>query len=326
MNAPAITVLMPVFNASRHLDEAVDSILSQTWTDFELLAVDDGSTDDSLKKLVARADPRIRIEPLPRNQGVVAALNHGLALARGALIARMDSDDVAEPDRLARQFAFMQAHPEIGVLGTDFTPFGDKTGESWVRYFDDANLRVALLFENPLCHPTVMIRRSALTDGGLQYPADCPHAEEYALWLRLAGRTRLANLPDRLLRYRIHPGQVSHYKSGEQSRSIDRLVGMQLDALGIPSSARDLRIHHLLGNGFFPRPGLDTALREWTHTLIEANARAGIYEPGPFAAQLGRRHEAALVRHRKILAAMPLHRRLRWRLSSWLHARTPDTR
>lgn len=318
MTAPTVSVLMPLYNAARYLDEAIDSILAQTWTDFELLVIDDGSTDGSREKVAARTDARIRLESMPRNQGVVAALNHGLQLVRGTFIARMDADDIAQPERLARQLAYLEKHPEVGALGTDFECFGGASPESWVRYFDAENLHIALLFENPICHPTVMLRRSALDESGRGYPVDAPHAEEYALWLRLAARTRLANLPDRLLRYRVHEHQVSRLKSAEQCRSIDRLVGAQLDALGLRSGARDFRIHHAMGNGFYPRPYLDLALRAWVQTLRTANNRMKVYQPETFASQLDQRIERTLARHRATLRAMPRHRRLRWVLSTWV--------
>jgi len=318
MTAPTVTVLMPLYNAAPYLDEAVDSVLTQTWTDFELLVIDDGSTDGSLEKITARTDARIRVERMPRNQGVVTALNRGLQLARGAYIARMDADDIALPGRLAQQLAYMESHPEVGVLGTDFESFGGPSSESWVHYFDPESIRIALLFENPICHPTVMLRRSTLSALGQGYPVDAPHAEEYALWIRIAASMRLANLPDRLLRYRVHGNQVSRLKSAEQCRSIDRLVGAQLDALGLPSGARDFRIHHAMGNGFYPLPNLARAVRAWVQTLRTANDRLNVYHPEAFARQLEQRVERTLARHRASLRAMPFHRRLRWQVSTWI--------
>ena len=320
MTAPAVTVLMPLYNAAPYLDAAVDSILAQSWTDFELLVIDDGSTDGSLGKITARTDARIRVERMPGNQGVVAALNRGLQLVRGAYIARMDADDIAHPGRLAQQLAYMEKHAEVGALGTDFESLGGPSSGSWVRYFDPADIHVALLFENPICHPTVMLRRSTLSALCPAYPDDAPHAEEYALWLRLAAHTRLANLPERLLRYRVHGNQISRLKSAEQCRAIDHLVGAQLDALGLRSGARDFRIHHAMGNGFYPKPGLEPALRTWVRILLAANDRMKIYDPAVFARQLEQRVAHSLTRHRATLRAMPLHRRLHWLVSTWVDA------
>jgi len=316
MNAPAITVLMPVHNGAAYLKESVDSILAQTYTDFELLVIDDGSTDVSPSILSACNDRRLRVERFNTKRGIVAALNRGLALAQGAYIARMDADDIAEPGRLADQFAFMEANPDVGALGTDITPIGEIVSQSWIRYFDAENLRISLLFENPLCHPTVILRRSALASAGGAYPDNSPHAEEYALWIRLSAHAKLVNLPQPLLRYRMHAGQISRQKSVVQSHSIDRLVGAQLDALGLPAGARDLRLHHTLANGFFPAFGLSQALRKWCDSLITANARARLYPADILFAQLEARRASALARHDTQLRAMPFPRRLQWRVTS----------
>ena len=323
MTRPAVTVLMPLHNGAAHLDAAVDSILAQTWSDFELLVVDDGSVDEGPRMLANRRDPRLRVARLPENQGIVAALNHGLALAQGAFIARMDADDIAESERLARQIAFLNDHPAVGVLGTDVTPFGEKPCRSWVRYHDDADLRIALLFENPLCHPTVVFRREALEQVQFRYPADYPHAEEYALWHDLSRHTQLANLPEKLLRYRIHDGQVSQRHSERQRASIDRLIHRQLDLLGVTAADRDLRIHHLLGSGFFPQPRLAAALDRWIQILVQANERTHVYPPELLKHQLAERRRDALERHRRMLAGMRFDQRLRWQLSGWL--KTPPT-
>ena len=179
--APSVTVLMPVYNAARHLQEAVESVLNQSHKDFELLVVDDGSTDEGLALLARYDDPRIRIERLPRNGGIVAALNHGLRHARGSYIARMDADDIALPIRLERQLQYLEQYPEMGVCGSTIEPFGGHLVRNWVQHFSPSAVAVALLFENPLCHPTVMFRASGkLHAGALQLP---PSATATASWL-----------------------------------------------------------------------------------------------------------------------------------------------
>lgn len=318
MNPPVITVLMSVYNGRRHLPEAVGSILAQSFRDFELLIINDGSTDDSLEYLRSLTDPRIVLVDQQPNRGLLATANRGLRTARGRYVAIMDQDDIAAPERLARQFARLEASPELALCGTAIETFGDRPLPSWVRYLEPADLRTALLFENPFCHPTVMMRHSALATVGLAYPDAYPHAEEYALWLSLAEKHPLANLPDTLLRYRVHATQLSRTRNREQSQSIDRLVGRQLDALGLPRGRRDLRVHHVLGNGFYPLPGLARPLRAWVDRLVQANAERHLYNPAAFARQLADRGDAALERHRRQLAAMPGHRRLRWQLTTWL--------
>lgn len=318
MNPPVITVLMSVYNGHRHLAESVSSILAQSFPDFELLIINDGSTDGSLEYLRSLADPRVVLIDQQPNRGLLATANRGLRIARGRYVAIMDQDDIAAPERLGRQFARLEAAPEIALCGTAIETFGDRPLPSWVRYQEPADLRTALLFENPFCHPTVMMRHRALASVGLAYPEAYPHAEEYALWLNLAEKYPLANLPDTLLRYRVHATQLSRTRNREQSHSIDRLVGRQLDQLGLPSGTRDLRVHHALGNGFFPLPGLARTLQAWIDRLVQANAARQVYDPSVFARQLAQRGAAALARHRAQLGAMPPFRRLLWQAATWL--------
>jgi hypothetical protein len=325
MNAPAITVLMTVYNGLPHLTEAVDSILTQTYRDFELLIINDGSTDDSLARLRAYDDPRIRLIDQQPNQGIRTTYNRGLREARGRYVALMDQDDISRQDRLEQLFALMEAQPALALCGSAIETFGDRPVPPWVRYFESEALKIALLFENPICHPSVMLRRSALESQGLSYP-DVPYAEEYALWIALSRSFPIANLPAPLLRYRCHATQVSRSKNTIQSNSIDRLAGLQLDALGLPAGSRDLRIHHALGGGFFPHPSLARLLQDWISILIAANTRTGLYHMPAFATQLACRREQSLTRHRTALHTMPLHRRLRWQLASWRALWRPDRR
>lgn len=209
---PKVTVLLPVYNSARFLGDALDSILAQTWVDFEILAIDDGSTDESLAILQACQDPRLRIIEHPHNRGLIASLNEGIAEAGGQYIARMDADDRMTPERLAEQVAFLEAEPEVAVVGT-FVEFINVDGEvtgSWNTDRatpDEASISAMLPRTNCLAHPSVMIRRSAL--GGLRYDPRQPGAEDWDLWLRMRARgLRIAKLPKVLLQYRVHAGSI----------------------------------------------------------------------------------------------------------------------
>ncbi|CAM2830066.1 glycosyltransferase family 2 protein [Rariglobus hedericola] len=317
--APAITVLMPVHNAAPFVRAAIDSILTQSWTEFEFLIIDDGSSDDSLAVIKGIADPRIRLVEQKPNQGIVSTLNSGLALARGRYIARMDADDLALPGRLEQQFNFMESHPEVGLCGTYFQKIGDDPGPGWIRFHENASLQIALLFENPFCHPTVMMRREILSRHQLLYPADAPHAEEYALWARLARHTHFANLPDTLLHYRTHARQVSRLHNAIQCRSIDHVIRTQLAHLGLLRlSSGQLALHQVLGGGFYPLPGYIAHLKKWTRTLVVANARTGLFDHAELTRQLEERLRVARDYHERMLAEMPPVRRLKWRISTWL--------
>src|SRR4051794_24616628 len=207
---PAVTVLLPVRNGAAYLEAAVRSILGQTFADLELLAVDDGSTDQTPAMLarLAAEDGRIRVvrqEAL----GLVPALNRGLEQARAPLIARMDADDVALPERLARQVAFLEAAPEVALVGTGWRVVAkDLTRRVVLPPQTDAGIRLAMETANVLAHPTVMLRRDTVLAAGGYRPAFLL-AEDYDLWLRLLDRCQAACVPEVLLEYREHAGQAT---------------------------------------------------------------------------------------------------------------------
>jgi hypothetical protein len=209
---PRVSVIMPVFNGGRFLAAAVESVLKQSFDDFELIAIDDGSTDQSAALLseFSRSDDRIRLIS-QANAGIVVTLNRALESARGEYIARMDADDVAVPSRFARQVTFLDAHPDVAVVGSAIRLI-DEEGRT-IRDVDyplaPAAVSTSLIEVGcALAHPAVMMRRSDVAGAG-GYRSACRHAEDYDLWLRISESRSLANLPDRLLLYRQHPAKAS---------------------------------------------------------------------------------------------------------------------
>lgn len=212
---PIISVLMPVYNAEQYVAEAVASILSQTFQTFELLIVDDGSTDRSLTILqqFANHDPRIRLISRT-NTGHVVALNEMLALAQGELIARMDADDVALPDRFQQQVEFLHHHPEVVCVGGAHDIIDAKGRLLTTLPLPETNediQRSALAGHGSICHPCAMIRKSALIAIG-GYDETLIPAEDLDLWLRLGEIGQLANLREPVLRYRLHTQSVSEQR------------------------------------------------------------------------------------------------------------------
>lgn len=219
MTAPIVSVVMSVFNGGLFLREAIESILDQSFTDFEFIVVDDGSTDSSSAILGSyqNYDARMKVYH-QENAGLSESLNRGCRLAQGKYIARMDADDVASKDRLIWQVDFMEAHPEIGVLG-GAVEWIDATGKSLVthrRPAEDRQIKAALLQHCAFWHPTVLFRREVFVWAG-GYRKVVVDAEDYDLWLRIAERFQLANLEQVVLNYRIHPYQVSLRKRRQQS-------------------------------------------------------------------------------------------------------------
>jgi len=226
---PAISVVLPVYNAEAFVRQAVVSILAQTFTNFELIAVNDGSTDGSGKILreLAAQDSRVVLLDRP-NGGLVSVLNEGIQQARAPLIARMDADDVAMPERFALQYARMTAEPKLGVLGS-FIRIIDEAGR-FVRIGDypvtpEATARF-LEHGPPVAHPSVMVRKEALMKAG-GYRAVFSHCEDYDLWLRISELGyAIANLPKPLLNYRVHSVSVSalHREAQEMGAIMARLA------------------------------------------------------------------------------------------------------
>lgn len=226
MSLPSISVAMSVYNGERFLREAIESVLAQTFGDFEFLILDDGSRDGTraIIESIAAHDPRIR--PIVReNRGLIVSLNELIAESRAPLIARMDADDICRPERFARQIAFLAGNPDHGIVGS-WSEDIDEDGRS--HQPDDSDLDkdadqpiahedVLSVIENrtPLCHPSIMARRDVLLAAG-GYHRAYRHCEDYDLWLRLANQTRIANLPERLLRYRRYEGQISNRFAIEQ--------------------------------------------------------------------------------------------------------------
>lgn len=211
MSAPRVTVLTAVHNGEAYLAEAIESVLAQTCPDFELLLVDDGSTDRSREIARSYADPRIRILENERNVGLARSLNRGLAEARGALVARLDADDVCEPERLARQVAFLDAHPDVALLGSGYTEIDAQGRPGRVLRLPTAHADLcwALLFYCPFVHSAAMIRKDAVLGAVGPYDETLSYSMDYELWRRIARRLRVANLPEPLVRYRLSPSSMT---------------------------------------------------------------------------------------------------------------------
>lgn len=210
---PRVTVLMPVFNGTRYLAEAIDSILTQTFNDFELLIVDDGSTDDSRAIVEVCPDPRIRLVCNDGNRGLIYSLNRGISLARGEYIARMDADDICLPERLEQQVALLDADPDLAAVGTPVM-FIDCAGTACGAWKDDRRtpgwpeIRRRLPRANCLAHPGMTVRRSIMTAYG--YDPRRKGAEDYDLWLRMAANNlRISKTAQPLLLYRRNPTSIT---------------------------------------------------------------------------------------------------------------------
>ena len=200
---PKVSVLMPTYNTGEFLGEAIESILSQSFEDFEFIIVDDGSTDDSYRILAeyAKKDERIRIIKNDQNKGIVYSLNRGLRECRGEYVARMDADDIALKDRLEKQITAMEADPYTVVLGAALS-YIDKSGNE-LGIVRRCSLDKSLIAQNPLLHPTVVFSRAILEQHRVMYLKKYGYAEDYFLWLQLSRLGKLDAIDDIVLKYRL---------------------------------------------------------------------------------------------------------------------------
>lgn len=231
---------MPAYNAEQYICEAIESILNQTYKDFEFIIINDGSTDGTREIIKSYNDPRIVYLENKKNSGIVVTLNRGLDFATGEYIARMDADDIAIDNRLEKQVTYMEQNKNVGLLGTGIRVFGDEI-ESSDRVFtiDTKQLKAELLFSSCIAHPTVMIRRSVLEKNKLRYNSEFTGAEDFCLWWEISKVCDISTLPDILLKYRIHASQITQKKDDSYYNMMKKLMNKRFGDVGIELSEKE---------------------------------------------------------------------------------------
>lgn len=299
---PLISVVMPAFNAQAHLAEAMQSVLGQTYEHFELLLIDDGSSDATLQIARSFDDPRIRIVENEKNLGLVNTLNKALGLCKGAYIARMDADDICVPERFALQLDYLERHQDVGVVGGAIR-FFDNIPTPYTFQFPTAHddIRVALMFYCPLAHPALMFRRSVYDEGHLAYTGEYPHAEDYWLWSRLTREVRSANLPDLVLHYRLHKKQVSTSESNHQYLASRAVRNWMFEQVGVAPSQQESDLHEsLILERYGANPEYLNSTARWFSRLEAANASTGFWDARAL-------RDVLAERFRKVLAESGFH-------------------
>ncbi len=207
---PKISVVMPAYNAEKYIAEAIESILAQTYKDFEFIIINDGSTDKTEEIILSYNDERIVYLKNEKNMGIVHTLNRGLDIAKGEYIARMDADDISLSQRLEKQLKYMEKHKSIAVLGTSFTIFGDGIKSyPFIFSFNHKRAKAELFFNSSLGHPSVIIKKSVLDNNSLRYEEEYKGLEDFVLWWRIAKHGNVASLKQPLLKYRKHKKQIT---------------------------------------------------------------------------------------------------------------------
>jgi glycosyltransferase involved in cell wall biosynthesis len=205
---PVISIVMAAFNEEQHIGECIDSVLNQTFRDFEFIVVNDGSTDRTEEIILSYNDQRIRHIRNTENLKLIKSLNIGLKAAKGKYITRMDADDICVPERLAQQFAFMESHPHIGISGSQLMVFGSTTGAMHYPLTHDS-IRLYLMKTSCFGNNVVMFRKNIMEQHQLFFPEGYLHAEDYKCWTNWIGHTQAANLDAYLVKYRAHQQSVS---------------------------------------------------------------------------------------------------------------------
>lgn len=248
---PKVSVIMPMYNAETHVCQAIESILNQSYIDFDFLIVNDASTDKSLALATsyAKKDKRIKIINLKNNGGIANALNTALELTTSDYIIRMDADDVSLPFRIEKQLRFMEENLNFGISGCWVKTLHKykRNSQIWKVPLDHDCIKSALLFNSALFHPTVIFRKEIVTSRYFYDPTYVP-AEDYELWSRLASEVRFANLPEILVHYRVHEQSISKTAMSKQIAQANRVRLQLLNSLGVYPTDQQLKLHLAICN------------------------------------------------------------------------------
>lgn len=250
--SPKVTVLMSVYNTEKYVGPAVESVLNQTFTDFEFLIFEDCSTDSSLKILenYASEDSRIVLIKNKVNKGLTANLHEGMNIAKGEFLARMDADDICLPDRFERQIKFLDKNTTISMVGSAVIFFDDNNYE-FVAYqpLKHDEIKVELLLGYTMLHPSVMMKLGDFRKHSLNYDISFRYSQDHDLWVRAIEKLKFANLPDPLTKMREHGNKISTTLKPEQKKLSDRVRKWQLEKLRVELSTRELNVFNTIVNG-----------------------------------------------------------------------------
>lgn len=277
-----ISVIAGNYNTPvRFVKKAIDSVLKQTYQNFEFIIVDDCSTDDSLETIKSYDDPRIKIMSTDKNSGLATALNKALDVCRGEYVARMDLDDICLPERFERQLAYMREHPDVIVCGTYIKQIdgnGDICGDdrSFKSFDDMERYRIFQLFANSpaISHPSAMFNRGLLEKHHIRYHENYLYAQDYRMWISCARWGKCCTMPEVLLKYRIHGQAISTEKKEQQDDCFFMIVQEQLDALHLTLKDELKPLHRAYLQELKP---FDMRLFFWILSIIRANRKYNVY-------------------------------------------------
>jgi len=276
---PRVSVVMPVYNTDTYIKQAIQSILDQTFTDFELIIIDDASTDRSAEIVKSFTDPRIIFIQNEKKGTIVSARNQALSLARGEFIAPLDSDDIAYPDRLTLQVDFLEKNKDFGIVGGGVEVInkdGVPTGVKWREIIPSEKMPIRSLFNNCFSQSAVLIRKQAIPkEGYVEY------SEDYGMWIKILRSWKGINLPHMLLKYRSHEENSSHRTRPQLNNAVQNIIISQIKNLGIQPTDEEIKIHRS-NYGF---SGTDSETKQfiekreaWLTKLSLVNKKVGLYK------------------------------------------------
>lgn len=294
---PLVTVLMPVFNGGEYLKEAIESILEQTYNNFEFLIINDGSTDNSEDIILSFDDSRIVYVKNEHNIKLIDTLNKGINIAKGEFIARMDADDISLQNRLEMQVHFLMNNSTVGLLGSGFEIIN---GDKRISYYqDDKDLRLSLCFYNCFLHSSVMFRKEILSKNNLSFNKNYLHAEDYKLWTEVICKSKVANLKEVLVRYRIHDNQISKIHEDVQKEIALKIQNEYLTSIGFTFSENELAVLLSIHNTNYKKNNVLECLRVMDKFYVQ-NKKCMFFEDRMLLLFLGKCYKNFLFEIQKI--------------------------
>jgi glycosyltransferase involved in cell wall biosynthesis len=279
-NKPKVSVIMPVYNGEKYVRAAIDSILAQTFTDFELLIIDDGSNDKSIKIIKSYSDRRIRIIRNDKNRGLPYTRNEAIESSLGEYIANLDCDDISHLSRLQKQTDFLEANSDFGLIGSfieNINKSGKTIGNMWSFPAPVEEVPAILFFGNYFAQSSTMIRKSSLPTNG--YDVNMPVAEDYDLWIRIAEKSKAWNLPEILVQIRQHGENSMTVLSRLYPQTMKKIYGQQLKKVGLSYSDGELDDHYLYCVGKYEATAEHAEwLKSWFSRINTANNKSRAYD------------------------------------------------
>lgn len=275
---------MPTYKGAAYIRKSIDSILAQTFKDFELLIINDCSPDNTDEIVESYTDFRIRYIKNARNLGISASSNLGISLAKGKYIARQDHDDIAFPNRLQLQYEYMETHPDIGVCGTGFRTF-EKKHKTVIHPQDNTSIKAYLLFKCALAHQTTLIRKELLQQHNLRYDETFQASNDRKLWIDAAPYTKFHNLPIILLKYRVHKDMTSKTKKSIVQKEATRLRHIIYKCLNIELNDKQLEIadnYLFRGRARIKEKNIIKQIEELLLLFINANNQTNCFDTETF--------------------------------------------